>query len=258
MNTRLRSLDDGRWPRAPTDLLLASADAALRRRLVQRLRREPGIHVARDRAGVERALAGLSPPVLVLDFSMRGFQRLESLRMIRALSPTTGTILLIESPDDDSALRALKEGARGYCARTTEPGLVVRAIQLVRQGEIWVGRKVMLRLIEELAALHARRRTPRTKVILLTTRQTSDALILEALHRGARGYLDAAAAPAFLAKAVRAVHAGEAWVPRRMGPKIHDRVTRLAAAERKARRGRAGATRAARSSRQAWRHGAAS
>lgn len=103
-----------------------------------------------------------------------------------------------------------------------------------------------------------RRRTPRTKVILLTTRQTSDALILEALHRGARGYLDAAAAPAFLAKAVRAVHAGEAWVPRRMGPKIHDRVTRLAAAEQKARRGRAGATRAARSSRQAWRRGAAS
>lgn len=175
MNTRLRSLDNGRRPRAPTDLLLASADAALRRRLVQRLRREPGIgrvHVARDRAGVERALAGLSPPVLVLDFSIRGFQRLESLRMIRALSPTTGTILLVESPDDDSALRALKEGARGYCARTTEPGLVVRAIQLVRQGEIWVGRKVMLRLIEELAALHARRAAKaEDRLRLLTERE---------------------------------------------------------------------------------------
>ena len=103
-----------------------------------------------------------------------------------------------------------------------------------------------------------RRRTPRTKVILLTTRRTSDALILEALHRGARGYLDATAAPVLLAKAVRAVHAGQAWVSRRLGSKIRDRLLHLAAAERKARRGRIASIRPARSSRRAWSHGAAS
>src|SRR5437870_3222212 len=37
-----------------------------------------------------------------------------------------------------------------------------------------------------------------------------------AIDAGARGWLDDAAAPRFLAKAVRAVARGEAWVPRRL------------------------------------------
>ncbi|MBI2466968.1 MAG: response regulator transcription factor [Candidatus Rokubacteria bacterium] len=163
-----------RRPAAAGDLLVASSDPALRRRLATRLRHAPGIarvHVARDRAGVERALAELHPPVLLLDLSTRGFGRLETVRGIRTLSPTTGTILLVESPTDAAALRAVKAGARGYCARATEPGLVARAMQLVRQGEIWIGRKVMLRLIEELSALHARRAEEAEDRLALLTRR---------------------------------------------------------------------------------------
>lgn len=80
-----------------------------------------------------------------------------------------------------------------------------------------------------------RLQSPRTKVILLTTPQTSETLILQGLKRGAHGYLDKAAVPTFLVKAVRAVDAGEAWVPRRMVSKILDELRRLGTAERKAR-----------------------
>lgn len=87
--------------------------------------------------------------------------------------------------------------------------------------------------LDRLAALaRVRRQSPRARVILLTTRRTPEALILEALTLGARGYLDRAALRTFLPKAVRAVDAGEAWVPRRMVSKILDRLVWLSAAER--------------------------
>lgn len=64
-----------------------------------------------------------------------------------------------------------------------------------------------------LPAIH--QKSPHTKVILLT-RGASGTRILDALSLGALGYLEDKALGAFLAKAVRAVDAGEAWVPRKM------------------------------------------
>ena len=72
------------------------------------------------------------------------------------------------------------------------------------------------------------RRSPRTKVILLTTR-TTEARILDALSRGGRGYLEQGMLRTFLPKAVRAVDAGEVWVPRKMVGRILDRLARLTA-----------------------------
>jgi DNA-binding NarL/FixJ family response regulator len=71
-----------------------------------------------------------------------------------------------------------------------------------------------------------RRKSPRTRVLLLTSR-ASEAHILDALSHGARGFLERKAVATFLAKAVVAVDAGEAWVPRRMVGKIVERLASL-------------------------------
>jgi DNA-binding NarL/FixJ family response regulator len=68
-----------------------------------------------------------------------------------------------------------------------------------------------------------RRKSPRTKMILLT-RRASQTLILEALSQGALGYLNEKAISSFLLKAVRQVEAGEAWVPRKMAASMVDRL----------------------------------
>jgi DNA-binding NarL/FixJ family response regulator len=68
-----------------------------------------------------------------------------------------------------------------------------------------------------------RRRSPRTRVILLTAR-ISGARALDTLGRGAHGYLEQHALGKFLPEAVRAVVAGEAWVPRKLIGKIVDRL----------------------------------
>lgn len=71
-----------------------------------------------------------------------------------------------------------------------------------------------------------RRKSPHTRVLLLTDRAL-DAPTLEALSHGARGYLERGALRRHLPRAVRAVGAGEAWVPRKMVAQIMARLARL-------------------------------
>jgi len=159
----------------PADVLIASADRALRRRLAQSLASERGLRRLReagDRAEIERLIPELTPAVFLLDHPIPGYAGLESLQTIRALSPTTRTVLLVARPDDADAVAALKQGASGYCSRQSEPTLLRRALQRVRAGEIWVGRSVTGHLLEELAAL-SQRRGPETSQRLrrLTARE---------------------------------------------------------------------------------------
>jgi DNA-binding NarL/FixJ family response regulator len=69
---------------------------------------------------------------------------------------------------------------------------------------------------------------PKTRIILLSERQ-SDADILDGLSQGALGYLTKPALPTYLRKAVRAVAAGQAWVPRMMVGRLIDRLTHFPA-----------------------------
>ncbi len=71
-----------------------------------------------------------------------------------------------------------------------------------------------------------RRRSPRTKMILLTA-GPSETGLLDALAHGVRGYVQIQVLRRFLPKAVHAVDAGEAWIPRGMVTKILDFLTRL-------------------------------
>lgn len=138
-----------------SNLLIVSSDALLRRRLVQRLSPAPGItriHEATSRAELEKVLSDITPAVLLLDLWTNRFTMSESLKTIRTLSPATNTILLSESLDDPAAVEALREGAKGYCSRETDPDLLLKAIHLVRKGELWVRRKVMHHLVETLSA----------------------------------------------------------------------------------------------------------
>jgi DNA-binding NarL/FixJ family response regulator len=69
---------------------------------------------------------------------------------------------------------------------------------------------------------------PKTRIILLSERP-SDADILDGLSQGALGYLTKPVSSTNLRKAVRAVAAGQAWVPRMMVGRLLDRLTHFPA-----------------------------
>lgn len=69
-------------------------------------------------------------------------------------------------------------------------------------------------LVRFLNAVHAR--SPRTRMVLMLSTKPGDEDLIDCIRSGARGYLPASASPVLIAKAVRAVAAGEIWAERRL------------------------------------------
>lgn len=127
-------------------------------------------------------------------------QRARRVACRRLLKPARGIRVLAETPN----------GLGAIAAAGLRPRVLLLDSKLSRhQGASLLGA--------------IRRRSPRTRVILLTERD-SEALLLDALGRGAPGYLEKKSVSAFLTRAIRVVAAGEAWVPRRMVSKIVDQL----------------------------------
>jgi two-component system nitrate/nitrite response regulator NarL len=137
-------------------LVIAGADPACRRRLRQSLGAENRARSIVDVSAhpdLQRQVAALLPSVILFDLGAT--PDANALGIVAALSALAKTIVLADTDDEEQAIRALKAGASGFCSRDTATPLIRKAVQFVEAGEIWVGRRVMLRLIEELATLRA-------------------------------------------------------------------------------------------------------
>ena len=131
---------------------IAGVEPAYCRRLLQSLRAGNGSRpISAITAGEDlpKQLAASMPSVILFDLGPTPDAK--GLGIVSALSALAKTIVLAGTDDDAVAVQALKAGAAGFCSRDTPTDLLRRAVQLVEAGEIWVGRRVMVRLIEELA-----------------------------------------------------------------------------------------------------------
>jgi DNA-binding NarL/FixJ family response regulator len=131
---------------------IAGVDASYARRLLQNLRAGNGQRAISTVTGgddLAKQIAASVPSVILFDLGPKPDAK--GLATVSALSGLAKTIVLAGTDDDGVAVQALKAGAAGFCLRDTSPELLRRAVQLVEAGEIWVGRRVMVRLIEELA-----------------------------------------------------------------------------------------------------------
>jgi DNA-binding NarL/FixJ family response regulator len=99
---------------------------------------------------------------------------------------------------------AASPGAALAAVRQRRPDVVVLAAPLTSRRAA--------ALLDALGAASTR--------VIVVARQTSSALLLRALARGAIGHLEPAAVRAWLARAVHAVARGEAWCAREVVPMI--------------------------------------
>ena len=129
---------------------IAGVDPTYARRLQQSLRAGNGHRPISTISGdLAKQIAASVPSVILFDLGPRPDD--SGLATVSALSGLAKTIVLAGTDDDGVAVQALKAGAAGFCLRDTPAELLRRAVQLVEAGEIWVSRRVMVRLIEELA-----------------------------------------------------------------------------------------------------------
>jgi DNA-binding NarL/FixJ family response regulator len=160
-------------------LVVVGSDAAVRRRLIESLAgaspTRPVTEVA-VQAGLYHHVAEQRPSVVLFDVGAH--PDTDALGMISALSAMAKIIVLADAADDALVIQAIKAGASGFCARDTAMALLRKAVQLVEAGEIWVGRRVMLRLIEELSDLRAHERADLAPGDRLTSREREVATLV--------------------------------------------------------------------------------
>jgi DNA-binding NarL/FixJ family response regulator len=100
---------------------------------------------------LEHSLVTLHPDILLLDLSMPRLGGVNALPAIQKLSRSTKILLLTNHWSAREEAAALKMGAKGYCKKSTSSTLLGKAVDKVREGQIWADRKVVPALIEELA-----------------------------------------------------------------------------------------------------------
>lgn len=150
-------------------LVIAGSDPVVRRHLLESLAVEhqsKKVSEIAARPGLYREVATLQPSVILFDVGLK--PDTDALGMVSALSGLAKVIVLAEIVDDALTIEALKAGASGVCARGTAAALIQKAVQLVEAGEIWIGRRVIPRLIEELTTRQASPRRRRAPVALLS------------------------------------------------------------------------------------------
>src|SRR5256886_700904 len=80
----------------------------------------------------------LQPSIGVLDLAMPLLNGPDAIREIHRVSPGTRTILLTMYTDRPYVLQALQAGAKGYVLKTQAADDLIRAIQEVRGGTIYI------------------------------------------------------------------------------------------------------------------------
>jgi two-component system nitrate/nitrite response regulator NarL len=134
-------------------VLIASGVAGLRKRWRQAIQGPFIVHEVSERPSLERSLVNRRPVALLLDLHLPDLDGVGGVAALQRLRPPTKIVLLTSRPDEKEGIAALKAGVRGYCDREIAPVLLGKALDVVQKGEIWVGRKLIPHLLEELTAL---------------------------------------------------------------------------------------------------------
>lgn len=137
-------------------LLAAVPDATFLEDLRGRIGRQAEIVLqgeVRDSAGTLSMVSQVRPDVLLLanaDSSGECCCDLALLAAAHHCSPNTKTILLTDKCTERSMAKALVQGARGCISTAAFPRDGLRAIRAVHRGEVWIGRKELASVLDDL------------------------------------------------------------------------------------------------------------
>lgn len=152
------------------------------------LRQEEGIEIvgeAPNGSTTIDAICDLKPDVIIIDIAMPDKDSIEILPALREKSPKTKALMLTAGKDEAMIFKVLKAGAKGCLSKDASISALIRAVQALHQGELWVERKLIARFFDKNAKANpkveakARRPkevlTPREKEVLslLTTGRTN-------------------------------------------------------------------------------------
>lgn len=114
---------------------------------------QPGMSVvseAEDRAGAVPLAAQEQPDIILLDLDLGGDSGSDFIGELVAAAPRTRVVILTGVRDVLSLRRAVHKGAVGIVHKASAADVLVRAIEKVHGGEVWLDRSMMASVLTEL------------------------------------------------------------------------------------------------------------
>ena len=148
-------------------IILCSTDAKLQERWQECLASQHEIVACTDEKQFSTVIKQDQESILLLQLN---FPQMDSAALISAFiqtHPSCKVIACADVPSDEEGLGLLKAGVFGYANTWMAITQLERIIEQVSAGEVWVGRNLILRLINDLAAaskpnsLHENAKLPR-------------------------------------------------------------------------------------------------
>src|SRR6059058_1265047 len=131
-------------------VLLASPSKTIRNRWQRALTGFCPTHEVAEQFGLRQALTQYKPAVLLLDSDLIQHRGTRQLATLLQANPHTRIIFFTDHFNDTEAIAVLKGGARGYCVKKISGTSLKKAVQAVKKGEFWIGRRLIPLLIESL------------------------------------------------------------------------------------------------------------
>ena len=134
-------------------ILIADDHAIVRQGLKLILENNPDLEVVADFTNGADARDWLeinNCDVALLDIAMPGISGIDLLKHLRNVKPELPVLILSSYPEDQYAVRLIKDGAAGYLNKECAPEEVVNAVKRVLEGNRYISPSVAEMFVNEL------------------------------------------------------------------------------------------------------------
>ena len=152
-------------------VVIADDHGLFREMLRLAMRREGSVKIVGEAANGRQTIdviSDLKPDIVLLDSTMPEMGGIEVLPVIREKNLKTKALMLTANKSETVIFNALKGGAKGYLSKNVSISDLIKAIQAVHKGELWVERKLMARFFDKEAVANPKQesRAGRPKMVL--------------------------------------------------------------------------------------------
>ncbi len=130
-------------------ILLVDEQSIVRAGLKMLLESHPGLAVIGEAATLVEALALVTdaPDIILLDLNSLSRQRsLDAIPQVMSTAKA-GLLLLTDEDDPEGDLNAIRMGAMGIVNKKEPAEVLLKAIERIHAGEVWINRAMMARVI---------------------------------------------------------------------------------------------------------------
>ncbi|HSE98883.1 MAG TPA: response regulator transcription factor [Blastocatellia bacterium] len=157
-------------------IMIVDDHAILRAGLRMLIEAQSGMVVAGEAGNRTEAIAVASreqPDIILLDLDLGGTNSLDFVRDLAATAPEARLIVLTGVRDQEQHRRAVHLGAMGLVLKDRAADMLIKAIDRVHAGEVWLDRSMMATVLAEMTVLSEEKRlAPESaKIAQLTVRE---------------------------------------------------------------------------------------